>query len=263
MFGSRTTTRSSFEGITRKNYMWRSTDKNFFYYDRDKQERVGLPADAKLVPLTYTSSITGSRERDHNRPTQRYNAIVSNEFTDYKTDKVVVREIDRLDGSRNVVFEGPYSDVIKDAINDVPWARYTKNVYALLVTKDNPQGEVVKLSLSGASLSPWIEFENACKKAGTALVDSHYIAIGEPQEKVNGSVTFYAPTFELGDIDAELDAHATEVAIEVEEKIERNKYAQNTVEAPVDVYTATRQAPKTAPAPAEPVNEINLDEVPF
>lgn len=260
MFGSRTTTHSSFEAIATKNYMWRSAEQNFFYYDKEQGERVPLPEGAKLIPLTTTNSVTGSRERDHGKATERWNTILSNEFTDFKNDIVKVREFDKLDNTKTVLFEGPYTPTIKDAINGITWARYTKNVYCLL------DGEVVKLSLSGASIGSWIEFEEKCRKDKIYLVDSHYVSLGEPVAKRNGAVNFFAPTFELGDIDAETNAKANEIAAEVEAKLERNKVASGAVEAPVDVYSAPRPTATATPAP-EPETaqgeEINLDEIPF
>lgn len=268
MFGSRTQTRSQFETIATRNYMWRSADQNFFYYDKDKNERIALPEGAKLIPLTTTNSVTGSRERDHGKATARWNTIISNEFTDFKNDIVKVREIDKLDKTKNVIFEGTYSGDIKDAINGVTWARYTKNIYCLLQVESG-EYEVVKLSLSGASIGSWIEFEEQCKDKKIYLVDSHYVALGEPISKKNGAVNFFAPTFVLGDIDDELNALANEKAAEVEEKLERNKYASGTSEAPVDVYTATKDSGSSfAKADDEDssddfTEEINLDEVPF
>lgn len=260
MFGSRTHTRSQFEQIATRNYMWRSADKNFFYYDKQKEERVALPEGAKLIPLTTTNSVTGSRERDHGKATARWNTIISNEFTDFKNDIVKVREIDKLDNTKTVVFEGTYSGDIKEAISGVTWAKYTKNVYCLLQVEDGSY-EVVKLCLSGASISSWIDFESQCKKDKVYLVDSHYISLGEPVEKKNGAVVFSAPTFVLGDIDEELNTMANEKAAEVESQLERNRYAQGTSEAPVDVFTA----PKTDESfdESETTEEINLDEVPF
>lgn len=260
MFGSRTTTRSQFETVATKTYMWRSTDQNFFYYDKDAGERVALPEGAKLIPLTTTNAVTGSRERDHGKATARWNLIMSNEFTDFKADKVVVREYDKLDNTRNVVFEGVYTPTIKEAIDGLSWAKYTKYVYCLL------DGEVVKLSLSGASISAWIEFENQCKKDKVYLVDSHYISLGDPEHKKTGTVDYFAPTFVLGDITPEENAKANEIAADVEAKLAHNRQVSGTTEAPVEVYTAP-QAETTKSAadevPDDVPTEINLDEVPF
>lgn len=249
MFGSRTTTHSNFETITNKNFTWRSSDQAFVYYDKEAEERKPLPKGAKLIPLTTTNSVTGVRERDRGKATERYNQIISNEFTDYKNEIVKVREIDRLDNTRNVLFEGVYSPTIKEAISGLQFCKFTKNIYCLL------DGEVVKLALSGASLTAWIEFEDTLRKEHIRLVDGYYVTVGEPEHKKSGTVNYYAPTFSLGEISAEENAKANDVAVEVEDKIARNKLASKTVEA---VPTVPVQD-----APIAPTEEISLDEVPF
>lgn len=252
MFGSRTKTHSNFEQVSEENYTWRSADQNFFYYDSDSGERVALPEGAKLIPLTTTNSITGIRERDHGKATQRFNQIYSNEFTDYKNDIVKVRENDKLDGTKTVVFEGTYLPTVKEAISGIQWCKFTKNIYCLLEDK------VVKLSLSGSSLNAWIDFETECKKNHVYLVDSHYITLGKPVQKKTGSVNYFAPTFELGDISAEENATANEMAKIVEEKLENNKVASGAVEAPAQIIPKVEE-----PTTDNDTEEISLDEVPF
>ena len=252
MFGSRTKTYSQFEQITNKNFIWRSADQNFFYYDKDTESRVALPEGAELIPLTTTNSITGIRERDHGKATQRFNQIYSNEFTDYKDEIIRVRESDKLDGTKTVLFEGVYSPTVRDAISGIQWCKFTKNIYCLL------DGEVVKLSLNGSSLTSWIEFEDKCKKDHIYLVDGHCIKLGKAVQKKTGSVNYFAPTFELGDISDEDNLKADTIAAEVEEKLARNKVASGSVDAPAQITPKT----ETADEPTDS-EEISLDEVPF
>lgn len=253
MFGSRTKTHSKFEQVSEANYTWRSSDQNFFYYDSESGERVALPENAKLIPLTTTNSITGIRERDHGKATQRFNQIYSNEFTDYREEIIKVRENDKLDGTKTVIFEGVYIPTLKEAISGVQWCKFTKNIYCLLDEK------VVKLSLSGSSLNAWIDFETECKKNHVYLVDGHYITLGEPVQKKTGSVNYFAPTFELGDITEEENKIADEMAAIVEEKLANNKVASGAVEATAEIPTP----PKTEESSDAPTEEISLDEVPF
>lgn len=252
MFGSRTKTHSQFEQVSEANYTWRSAEQNFFYYDKDSESRVALPENARLIPLTSTNSITGVRERDHGKATQRYNQIYSNEFTDYKDEIVRVRESDKLDNTRTVLFEGVYSPTVRDAISGIQWCKFTKNVYCLLEDK------VVKLSLSGSSLTAWIELEEQCKKNRIYLTDGYCIKLGQPVQKKTGSVNYFAPTFELDTISEEENRVADEMAAVVEGKLEHNKAASNTTETPVQVKTEVESVPDT-----EPTEEISLDEVPF
>lgn len=254
MFGSRTHSQSQFERISEKTYSWRSAEQNFFYYDKEQEARVPLPEGAKLIPLTSTNSVTGVHGIDLGRATERYNQVFSNEFTDYKNEVIRVRESDKLDGTTTVLFEGVYSPTIRDAIASVPYCKFTKNIYCLL------DGEVVKLELKASSLKPWIDFEDSLRKTKTYLTDGHYVSVGKAEQRKTGSVTYYSPTFELGDITPEEDAEADRVAAEVEDKIARNRAARSgNNETPAQV--------PVAPAPAEPAEEptetISLDEVPF
>lgn len=251
MFGSRTQTHSTFEPVANKVYTWRSADKKFFYYDKESESRVALPDDAKLIPLTTTNSVTGVRERDHGKATERYNQIYSNEFTDYKGEIVRVRENDRLDGTKTVLFEGVYSPTIRDAIAGIQWCKFTKNIYCLY------EGEVIKLALSGSSLTSWINLEDQCKKDRIYLVDSHCITLGKAKHEKHGSVDYYAPVFEIGDITPEENAEANEVAAEVEDKIARNKAASGAVESTPQINTNVASHEETDNG------EISLDEVPF
>lgn len=252
MFGSRTKTHSQFEQVSEANYTWRSADQNFFYYDKDSESRIALPEGAELIPLTSTNSITGVRERDHGKATQRYNQIFSNEFTDYKDEIVRVRESDKLDGTKTVLFEGVYSPTVRDAISGIQWCKFTKNIYCLLGEK------VVKLSLSGSSLTAWIELEEKCRKDHIYLTDGYCIKLGKAVQKKTGSVNYFAPTFELGEISEEDNKRADEMAGIVESKLEHNKAASGAVDAPAQI------TPKPeSDNPEEPTEEISLDEVPF
>lgn len=253
MFGSRTKTQSTFERVAEKTYTWRSADKNFFYYDKDKQERVPLPEGAKLIPLTTTNSVTGVHSINPGKATARYNQIYSNEFVSYKDEIVRVYESDRLDDTKTLLYEGVYSPTVRDAIASVPYCKFTKNIYCLL------DGEVVKLSLSASSLTPWIDFEDKLKKSNTYLVDGHYFTIGKSESRRTGTVDYNSPTYELGDITPEENEEADRIAVEVEEKLARNRAAAaGEAPAQVPVAEAQPQAQET-----EDTEEIDLDKIPF
>lgn len=256
MFGSRTHAHSSYEAVASKTFTWKSSDQNFYCYDKDTQERIPLAKDAKLIPLTSTNSVTGVRERDHGKATQRYNSIYSNEFTDYKKDIVSVKEFDRLDNTKTVIAEGVYSPTVKDIIADLPFAKFTKNIYCLL------DGEVVKLSLSGSSLKPWIDFENELKKTNEYITNCHFVTLGESTEVVNGAVHFFSPAFKLGNITAEENEKANQIAFEVEDKLARNR-GGNDEPATFDAPIAQAPAQVAAPNTVENNETIDLSEIPF
>lgn len=262
MFGSRTHNQSSYEVVAEKTYTWRSSEQNFFTYDRETKERVALPEGAKLIPLTATHSVTGVHERDHGKATQRYNRIYSNEFTDYRQDVITVKEVDNLDNTKTVIAEGVYSPTVKDIITDLPYAKFTTNIYCLL------DGEVVRISLAGASLKPWIDFETKLRQTNTYLTDSHCVLLDGAEEVRNGAVTFYSPKFKLGDITAEENEVANATAFEVEGKIARNKAnGSNDSTDFTDNIPATQKAETQSEAePAATTDDsgnIDLSSIPF
>lgn len=253
MFGSRTRSVSNYEKTADKTYKWRSSEQNFVSWDSEAQEQIFMDKDVKLIPLTATSCVTGSREQDHGKANQRWNSIYSNEFTDFKNDYVKVREFDRLDNTKTVLCEGVYSPTIKEFIADKTWAKFTTNVYCLL------NGEVVKLQLSGASITAWIEFTNKCKSSKVNLYDHKYITVKGYAERKNGAVNYTAPIFDYGDITDEEDEHATEVARELETKIEHNK----SLTAQEDTTDVTEAAATMAAPEANNDGTIDLSEIPF
>ena len=262
MFGSRTQkTTQKYEQVAKKTYTWRSSDKAFVYYDSEKKERVALPKGAKLIPLTTTNSVTGNRERDHGRATARWNLVSSNEFTDYRNENIKVVEYDRLDKSRTVVFEGTYSGEIRDAISGLAWANFTKNIYCLY------DGEVIKLALSKAGLTAWIEFEDKLKETNTYLTDGHCIYLDKAKECTTGMVKYFAPVFGVGDISEEDNKKADEVAEKVEEALARNQAALASRDSSAPAQVEVPAAPQTETATTETVNSaedtVSLEEIPF
>lgn len=261
MFGSRTTNKTNFITVASKRYLWKSSEENFGYYDSEAEERIALPEGAIIVPLTATMSVTGVRERDHNKATQRYNNIFSNEFTHYTKDIVKVQEKDKLDGTKTVLAEGPYSPTVKDIIADMPFAKFTKNIYGAILSKDGKSlsDEVVKISLSASSLRPWIEFENKAKDAKVDLYNGHGFSIGKSTSEQNGTVSYKAPTFNLHEISEDVNKAANTKAAEVEDLILRNKQAAGTDEPTTEF---TPPAAKKEQSDSDD-GSIDLSEIPF
>lgn len=256
MFGSRTKSFSNFEETAKKTYRWRSSEQNFVCWNPETQEQELLDKAPKFIPLTATSSVNGAREQDHGKATCRWNRIYSNEFTDFKNDYIKVRESDKLDGTKTVLCEGVYNPTVKEFVASNSWAKYTTNVYCLL------DGEVVKLELFGAALTAWIEFQNKCKSEKAFLFDHHYFTFNKAEQRKNGAVTFYAPSFELGDITDEEDDKATEVAKEIEAKIEHNK-ALSAPDAATDVTAAAAAKAEEDREEETSDGAVDLSEIPF
>ena len=259
MFGGRTTNGGSqYEQTAQATYRWKSTKQKFVAWDKDSQSEIEMPEGAILVPLTATNQVTGTKERDHGKATQRFNNVSSNEFTDFNTDHIKVVEYDKLDSTRNVIAEGTYSADIKGVIADMgSVARFTKNIYCLM------DGEVVKLALRGASLTPWIKFENTLRETQIPLMHGHGFNVSGVSAQQNGSVSYTSPEFEITDIDEETEEIANQKAIEVEEAILHNKQHNGTSEAPVEFTPQVSEPEDKAEKTADDKEQITLDEIPF
>lgn len=249
MFGSRTHSISSYEVIATKTYKWKSTKKQFYAWDADKKEEVALPNDAKLIPLTSTYSITGAHGIDLGKPTQRYNNIYSNEFNNFKEEHIVVKEYDRVDKNAIVLAEGVYNPTIKQFVSNSANAKFTTNVYCLY------NGEVVKILMCGASLSPWIDLLDNLKEKSEKLTDNHYFYISGTEEAKTGAVVFNKPVFAIGDITPEENEQANTIAEQVEEKIMKNKGGEGDF--------TNKIGEKTAEVTEEKTETVSLSEIPF
>ncbi len=211
-------------------------------------EEISLPKDAKLIVLTSTMSVTGTHEKDHGKPTQRYNQVYSNEFTNFKEDIVKVCEKDKLDNTKITIAEGVYSPTIKEKIADLPYASFTKNLYCLY------DGEVVKVSLKGSSLTPWIQFENDLRENGEDIMHGLCFYVDGATAQKNGSVSYSSPVYKKDVITSDQEEEANKLANEVEEAILRNKQANGT-EEPVAKVEVSK--------PAAEDGEIALSDIPF
>ena len=111
VFGSRTNKESvgSFEQIATKNIEWKSSIASFYYYDFEAKEIKQVDPNLEFIPLTATMSINGTHQVGK-KGTQglHYNRVYSNEFTNYNSDFIVVREKDNFNGTTEDIAQGTY-----------------------------------------------------------------------------------------------------------------------------------------------------------
>lgn len=210
--GSRTKPRGQFETIAKRRIRWKSSSKAFESYNFETNENKVVPQNIEFIPLTATVSVTGSRPMGKKgTPSEHYNTISSNEVTNLDTEVMIVREKDPYEDTTNEICRGPYNTVVKEAIKDLPYANYTINIYALVRGSE----EIVKFAFSKSSREAGFEINR--NMVGKAF------KLKEAAENGNGGIVYYTPVIEFVDLTPTEDAKATEIAIEVEEKIKRNK----------------------------------------
>lgn len=155
---------------------WKSNHQKFSYYDKTKGENVFLEMPVKFLALARYKTVKGWNQK-------KEGAIIANEVKSLK-DEIVVNFYKK--GDKQEIARGPWSD-IKETVE--MWnGRYTESVYAML-----PDGELVNLQLSGASLSTWFEFQ----KNQTHRFYDEFVVVNGFKEGKSGAVTFTYPIFEF------------------------------------------------------------------
>ena len=153
---------------------WNGDKGVFYYYDKEKKEKVDMPSKFQVIGLDELSTIKGWDERASS-------GIYSNEVRDLVSDELTVKNF-----NNDLIRQGVYGE-IRDAIKS-SGGKFCKSVYATLVSKGNSV-ELVNLSLRGSALSAWID-------AGIDVSKGLVITCGtNPEEKKKGKTTYYEPMF--------------------------------------------------------------------
>lgn len=162
---------------------WKSKDKCFAYYDKDKKENVLLPLPLKIQFLEEFHTIKGFHEGSES-------GIYSNEIKTMKETLTV-----KAFNQKTPIAEGLYND-IKHEVKSAG-GKYGKSVYALL------DGEIVNLQLYGASISPFILYTSGDKKTNvkghSQVLETNFIEVNSYVDKKKGANKYTEPVFSLGE----------------------------------------------------------------
>ena len=164
----------------------------FFYYDKDKEQKIQLKMPLYFIVLDELSTITGFNNR-------LGCGIYSNEIRNIKDEVLNVRS---FKGGLSII--GKYQD-IKDKITS-NGGKFCKSVYAMLITGKN-QYELVNFKFHGASFggvesgrSGWMQ-----KKVNT---EKYGVCVKECEQGQTGSIHYMAPIFEGLNINSSYDTAA-------------------------------------------------------
>lgn len=168
---------------TTKFLEWKSKDKTFGYYDKDKQDQVLLPLPFKFQFLEEFHTIKGFHGDSES-------SIYSNEIKTFKEELVV-----KAFKSQNPIAKGLYNDIKNDI--KVAGGKYGKSIYALL------NGEIVNFQLYGASITPFIFFTSGDKKNNikghSHLLESNFVEVKDYADKKKGANKYTEPIFSIGE----------------------------------------------------------------
>ena len=171
---------------------WKSNDKQFSYYDKEKSENVSIPLPFKFLVLDELHTVKG-----WNDATQ--SAIFSNEVKFISRETMTVKPF-----KGNEIAKGLYKD-IKDKIQSAG-AHYVKSIYIML-----EDGSLANLQLKGSAVQEWGEFT---KKTRNRLPDE-WVIVKSAKEGKKGAVKFTMPEFaferSLSDGEAEMADEAFDI----------------------------------------------------
>ena len=151
---------------------WKSNEKQFSYYDKEKSENVLIPLPFKFLVLDELHTVKGWNDATES-------AIFSNEVKFISKEVMTVKPF-----KGNEIAKGLYKD-IKEKIQ-AAGAHYVKSIYIML-----EDGSLANLQLKGSAVQEWGEFT---KKTRNRLPDE-WVVVKSFKEGKKGAVKFTMPEF--------------------------------------------------------------------
>lgn len=226
---------------------WSSDDKCFVYYDKEKGKRELVKLPLSIISLRELATIKGYSEPNNS-------GIYSNEVVSTKNEILNVRTF-----SGKEIASGLYQD-IKDKVV-ASGGKFALSLYAYY------NGDIINVSLKGASLASWSEFAKTNRKS---FLSNKISFIGAEEQK-KGRTVYSTPIIALGDMITEEESKLSDIAydqLEVYIKDKLSRSSQSLEQTPVAISNAHEQsfeAERPMPqASAKSVVEPEIDEeLPF
>lgn len=161
---------------------WKSNDKAFSYYDKDKEENVLVNLPFKFLFLKQLQSVKGWSDA-------LGGSIISNEVEfvgSQELNAVCYHKNNKGESVKTTIAKGLYKD-IKDAVVSAG-AKYHKSIYVML-----EDGTLANLQLKGASVKEWGDFFNRSK----SRITEEWITISDVKAGKKGAVKFFTPEFKF------------------------------------------------------------------
>jgi|688.fasta_scaffold148641_2 hypothetical protein len=161
---------------------WKSNEKTFSYYDKDKGENVLLKLPLKFIVLAQLNTVKGWNDA-------LIGQIIANEVQHIGEDKLKVvcyHKDAKGEKKKSAIAEGIYKDIKETIVS--AGGRYHKSVYIML-----EDGTIANIQLKGAGVQAWGEFSNRNK---ARLLDE-WVVVKSFAEGKKGAVKFTTPKFEF------------------------------------------------------------------
>jgi len=155
-----------------KFFEWKSDEKCFSYYDKEKSENVLVQLPFKFLVLDELHSIKGWNDATSS-------GIFSNEVKFISKETMIVKPF-----KGNEIAKGLYKD-IKEKVQSAG-GHYVKSIYIML-----EDGSLANLKLKGSAVQKWGEFT---AKTRQRLPDE-WVQVSKALEGKKGAVKFFTPEF--------------------------------------------------------------------
>src|SRR5690554_4983324 len=152
---------------------WKSNDKCFSYYDKEKKENVLVPLPLKFVILEHYHTVKGWHDKSES-------GIYANEVLFTGSQELDVRSFKGGD-----IVKGLYKDIRSKVIEI--GGRYHRSIYA--VTADL---EIVNISLKGAAVAEYSKFIDV---HGDNFFTQNWVEVADIVEGKKGSIKYTSPVF--------------------------------------------------------------------
>lgn len=154
---------------------WKSKEKVFSYYDKEKKDNIPVELPFKFLFLQHYHTVKGWHDASES-------GIYSNEVFYIGSEKLVVKSF-----KGKQIADGIYKEIKPDVL--ASGGKYHRSVYVML-----EDGTLANLSFKGAVVKEWSDFMEANKH----LVDNQWVEVLKFDSKKKGSVNYTVPVFTLG-----------------------------------------------------------------
>ena len=151
---------------------WKSNEKCFEFYNKEKQEKVSVTLPFKFLVLDEMHTVSGWNDASSS-------GIFSNEVKFISKEVMTVKPF-----KGNEIAKGLYKDIKEKII--AAGGHYVKSIYIML-----EDGSLANLQLKGSAVQKWGEFT---QKTRNRLPDE-WVQVTKAIEGKKGAVKFFTPDF--------------------------------------------------------------------
>lgn len=164
---------------------WKSEEKTFSYYDKEKEENVNVDLPLNFVILEHYHTVKGWDD-------QTESGIYANEVFSIGTEELNVKSF----GNKNLgkkardIAKGVYKKIKPTILSS--GGHYARSIYAL-----TSELEIINISLKGSGVQAYSEFVNDVL-GGDYNFDKNWVKITGAKDHTKGRVNYSTPIFEKG-----------------------------------------------------------------